>query len=246
MAQSGPGKIRIFNDFCGPSSYLALTAGTGPLNAFYSGGEGHADGTAGVALNNSLLSGVITLTSGATDADTTFIGTTIGFDAGLMGTIACETRVQMSATTAKEIFFGLTSILTTDEQLEDIVINSSATAVTIVADLAGFYFSNELTASLTDWHGIHGGGSTADGATVANQVLSSPVTVDEWQVLRLETDTNGTCRWYVNGKIKKTVVGAVSTTSNYAVCLAVADNSGAGATAECDYILATANRDWTV
>lgn len=248
MAQAGPGKIRLFNDFFGAHGWaVAGTADAEILGDFYAGGEGFEDADAGIADNASLLGGVVRITGANTDADTTFIGTGLSFDVGLMGTIVCETRVQMPDLDTKEVFFGLTSILTRDEQLEDIVINASATAVTCVADLAAFYFSDELTASATTWHGIHAGGSTADGATAANVTLSgSTVTAGEWQVLRLEADTNGTCRWYVDGDLKQTVSGAVSTTSDYAVCLAAAANTTELAIIDCDYILVTANRDWTV
>ncbi|MCH8168252.1 MAG: hypothetical protein IIC03_10050, partial [Proteobacteria bacterium] len=67
-----------------------------------------------------------------------------------------------------------------------------------------------------------------------------------WQILRLEVDTNGTVRWFVNGKLKQTVVGAASTTSNCAALLALACNGGGANTLEVDYLLAKANRDWTV
>lgn len=247
MSQSGPGQIRLFHDFYGVGTTLALTGDTAQLGDFYAGGEGFEDADAGIAVNNSLIGGVVTLTSANTDADTTFIGTTIGFDVALMGPLVLETRVQMPDLDTKEVFFGITSILTVDEQLEDIVINASATAVTCVADLAGFYFSNELTASATTWHGIHAGGSTADGATAANVTLSgSTVTAGEWQVLRLEVDPNGTVRWYVDGVLKQTVADAVSTTTDVAAVLAVAANTTELGIIECDYMLVEANRDWTV
>ena len=38
MAQSGPGKIRLFNDFFGVGDTLALTADTAELGDFYAGG----------------------------------------------------------------------------------------------------------------------------------------------------------------------------------------------------------------
>ena len=250
MSQSGPGGIHLFNDFFGIGDGVALTADTNNLGDFYGGGEGWEDADAGVALNSSLLGGVVTLTGANTDADTSFIGTGISFDVGLMGTIVLEARIQMPDVDTKEIFFGITSILSIDEQLEDIVINASATAVTCVADLAGFYFSDELTASATEWHGIHAGGSTADGATAADVNLGTAddagVTAGEWQVLRLEIDNNGTVRWTINGRLKKTVKGAVSTTTDVAVVMANAANTTELVITEIDYIMVDANRDWTV
>ena len=144
MPQSGEGRIRLFNDFCGVANTLALTADTAQLGDFYAGGEGFEDNDAGI-VGNSMLSGVVTLTSANTDADTSFIGTQICFDVALMAPIVLEARVQLPDLDNKEIFFGLTSILSVDEQLEDIVINASGTTITMPADLVGFYLSDELT-----------------------------------------------------------------------------------------------------
>ena len=244
MAQSGAGKIRLFNDFFGVSETLALTTDTAQLGDFYAGGEGFEDNDAGIA-GKDALSGVVTLTSANTDADTTFIGTHIGFDVGLMGPITLETRVQLPDLDTKEIFFGLTSILSVDEQLEDIVINASGTSITMPADLVGFYWSDELTDD-EDWHGIHNGGTTAGSTTTTAVDLDDDAVAGEWQVLRLEVAPNGTCRWYIDGVLKQTVEGAASTTTNMAVCLAAAANTTQLAIFDCDYIEVTANRDWTV
>lgn len=248
MVQAGPGKIRLFNDMAGGHA-LTSTVDALPLGDFYTGGEGHEDADAGVAPAN-FLSGAVSITSGNTDADTTFIGTGIMFDVGLMGTIVLETRIQVPDLDTKEIFFGITSILTFDEQLQDIIINSSGTAVTLVAELAGFYMSDELTVD-TQWHAPYTGGTAASaGATVADVNLGTAdgatITAGEWQILRMEIDTNGTVRWLVNGVQKQRVVGAVSTTTNFAAVLALGANTTELAIAQCDYLLVKANRDWTV
>ena len=244
MAQSGPGKIRLFNDFFGVGDTLALTADTAELGDFYAGGEGFEDADAGIA-GKDALSGVVTLTSGNTDADTTFIGTHIGFDVALMGAIVLETRIQLPDLDTKEIFFGLTSILSVDEQLEDIVINASGTTITMPADLAGFYLSDELTDD-EDWHGIHSGGTASASTTTTGVDLDDDAVAGEWQVLRLEVAINGTCRWLIDGELKQTVENAVSTSTDYAVVLAAGANTTQLNIFDCDYILVEANRDWTV
>ena len=244
MAQSGPGKIRLFNDFFGVGDTLALTADTAELGDFYAGGEGFEDADAGIA-GKDALSGVVTLTSANTDADTTFIGTHIGFDVALMGTIVLETRIQLPDLDTKEIFFGLTSILSVDEQLEDIVQNASGTTITMPADLAGFYLSDELTDD-EDWHGIHSGGTASASTTTTGVDLDDDAVAGEWQVLRLEVAINGTCRWYIDGELKQTVENAVSTSTDYAVVLAAGANTTQLNIFDCDYILVEANRDWTV
>ncbi|MAH47122.1 hypothetical protein CMI37_14945 [Candidatus Pacearchaeota archaeon] len=243
MAESGPGQIRLFNDFFGGEA-LATTLDAVNVGDFYVGGEGHEDADAGVATAN-LLSGAVAITSGNTDADTTFIGTGIAFDVALMAPIVLEARVQLPDLDTKEIFFGLTSILTQDEQLEDIVINASGTTLTIPAELAGFYLSDELTDD-EDWHGIHNGGSATASTTTTSVDLNDDAVAGEWQVLRLEVAPNGTVRWYIDGVLLQTVVGAVSTTTNFAVCLAAAANTTEFAIVHCDYLLVEANRDWTV
>ena len=242
--QSGAGKIRLFNDFFGVGDTLALTADTADLGDFYAGGEGFEDADAGIA-GKDALSGVVTLTSANTNADTTFIGTHIGFDVGLMGPIMLETRVQVPDLDDKEIFFGLTSILSVDEQLEDIVINASSSTITIPADVVGFYLSSQLDDD-EDWHAINAGGSASDSTTTTSVNLSDDAVAGEWQVLRLEVMPNGTARWYIDGVLKKTVSGAASTTSDYAVCLAAGANTTELVIFDCDYILVEANRDWTV
>jgi hypothetical protein len=245
MPQSGEGRIRLFNDFAGVAEVLASTTDTSQLGDFYSGGEGHEDADAGIA-GKDALSGVVTITSGNTDADTTFIGTHIGFDLALMGPITLEARVQLPDLDTKEIFFGLTSILSVDEQLEDIVINASATTITMPADLVGFYLSDELTTVAGDWHAINNGGTATATTTTTNGQLNNVAVAGEWQVLRLEVFSNGTALWYIDGVLKKTVTGAVSTSTNMAVCLAAGANTTQLSIFDVDYLLVEANRDWTV
>jgi len=244
MPQSGEGRIRLFNDFAGVGETLALTTDTAQLGDFFAGGEGFEDNDAGVA-GKDALSGVVTITSGNTDADTSFIGTHIAFDVALMGPIVLEARVQVPDLDDKEIFFGLTSILSVDEQLEDIVINASGTTITMPADLVGFYLSSELTDD-EDWHGIHNGGTTAGSTTTTAVDLNDDAVAGEWQVLRLEVSSNGTALWYIDGVLKQTVTGAASTTTNMAVCLAAAANTTELSIMDVDYLSVDANRDWTV
>ena len=242
--QSDNGRVRLFNDFCGVANTLALTADTAQLGDFYAGGEGFEDNDAGIA-GKDALSGVVTLTGANTDADTTFIGTQICFDVGLMGPITLETRIQLPDLDTKEIFFGLTSILSVDEQLEDIVINASGTSITMPADLVGFYLSDELTDD-EDWHGIYSGGTASASTTTTDVDLDDDAVAGEWQVLRLEVMPNGTCYWYIDGVLKQTVENAASTTTDYAVCLAAGANTTQLVIFDCDYLMVEANRDWTV
>ena len=74
MAQSGNGRIRLFNDFFGVGSMVASTSDPAsvfayPLGEFYGGGEGFEDSDAGFAPSTAApLSGAVTITSANTDA----------------------------------------------------------------------------------------------------------------------------------------------------------------------------------
>lgn len=243
--QSGPGKICLFNDFTGVANLVSETTDTIPLGDFYAGGEGIEDNDTGVVPSTTApLSGSITMTSGNTDADTTFVGTQIMFDVALMGPLVLETRLQLPDLDTKEVFVGFTSILTIDEQLEDIIINASATAFTCVADLCGLYLSSELTASATEWHTAYKGGSATAATTAASQTTGTAAVAGEWQVLRVEVDPNGDARFYIDGVLESSVTGATSTTSNMAAVVAFGANTTELVIGDIDYILVEANRDW--
>ena len=68
----------------------------------------------------------------------------------------------------------------------------------------------------------------------------------EFQVLRLEVAPNGTARWYIDGVLKQTKTGAVSTTTDLAVVALIEAKSAAIEYAYLDYVYVRANRDWTV
>ena len=67
----------------------------------------------------------------------------------------------------------------------------------------------------------------------------------EWDILRLEIAINGTARWYVNGVLKQTVSGAVSTSTDLAVLAMIETRAASNEYAWIDYIAIEANRDWT-
>lgn len=243
-AQSGVGKIRLFNDFCGASDGYSDDASSENLGDFIVGGEGIEDTTSGCAQPTSGgLSGVCRLSTGTTEHDTAFLGTGINFDVALMAPIIVEARVQFIDMDTKAAFIGLTSILTFDEQMSDIIDYSAVTTVTLTAELAGFFLSSEFTEDEM-WHMVYKGGTTT-GETDTEEIEGVDAVYGEWQILRLEVDPSGTARWYIDGDLKQTVEGAVSTTTDFAVCCGIYNNGTAEATVmDVDYLLVTANRDW--
>ena len=105
-----------------------------------------------------------------------------------------------------------------------------------------------MSAELTDdedWHGVYNGGTTTGETTSTNVDLDDDAVAGDFQVLRLEVDSNGTARWYIDGDLKQTVTGAVSTSTDLAVLLMVEAKGSAIEAMDVDYVLIETNRDWT-
>ena len=242
------GRIEIFEDFTGPEWIIAETAASGAIGAFRIVGQGVADTDAGVLINETLLNGVATMTSpNASDNDSVGLVTGTMFDVALMGTIVAECRVQFADLDTKEFFFGFSDLNTDVHSMEGVLIHGASTTVTLTAsDLVGFLLSSELTDD-EDWHMVYNGGTTTGETTSTSIDADDDAVAGEWQILRLEIAPNGTARWYIDGVLKQTQAGAVSTTTNLAMnCMLEIKGTGSNETADIDYIYISANRDWTV
>ncbi len=250
MAEAGPGKLRLFNDFAGPEQLGTLTATTHYIGQFRVVGEGFADSTVGmVGLESDGLSGVIQVEAGATDQDSTGFVTSKMFDVALMSPIVMETRVRFTDLATKEFFFGLSDVNEDDVALEsDIIGRTGNTTIGLTSsNLVGFFFDAEFTASAR-WHGVFNGGTTTGQTTSTNvelTIAANDMVAGDFDVLRLEIDPNGDARWWVNGILRQSIAGAVSTTTDLALNWLIG-GKGANELADADYILATASRDWTV
>jgi len=254
-AQSGVGRIRLFEDFFNVLDQSDISDNTetmdmssiGPFSVF---GEGLIEIDAGITAQHA-LSGVGRLSTTDVDDDGTAVGTYNCFDVGLMAPIILEARVQMPDLDTKRVFFGLTDATGGDGKKDlsiedDIVAATTLTFTPVASDYVGFYLSSEMTDD-EDWHTIFRGGSSAmtSGATSASYDVDDDAVAGEWQILRLEVDPNGTARWYIDGDLKKTQEGACSTSVDMGVVLGVEVVSGTTTEfLDVDYLLVEANRDW--
>ena len=248
MAQSGYGKISIFEDFLAGEDIVAATAvgrafGGSGLRVI---GQGSEDTDSGITVGESDgLNGVGILTT--TNEDAHSIGLTTGkvFDVGKMAPINIECRVQFPDLDTKAFYFGLTDVNGDTAILEGENLVASGTSLTLSAsDLCGFLIDAEATDD-EDWIMVYNGGTTSGETTIANIDADNDAVAGEWDVLRLEVSINGTARWYVNGVLKQTVTGAVSTSTDLAVLAMIEARSAAIEYAWIDYIAIEANRDWT-
>lgn len=243
-AQSGCGKVRLFNDLIS-GDVIANTGTVRQLGDFRIFGDGIAEADAAVAtIGSDELSGVGRLTTTNEDKHATCIGTPLILDVALMAPIVVEARVRFAALTAKHAFIGIADTVGDDLSLEDDMMLGATTTLTLTAsDLCGFYYSSDLTDS-ADWHMAYNGGTTTGETTSTSVDANDDAVAGEWQILRLEIDPNGDARWYIDEDLKQTVEDAVSTTVDVGVVCGVEANSTTIATMDVDYLLVEANRDW--
>ena len=162
-----------------------------------------------------------------------------------MAPINIECRVQFPDLDTKAFYFGLTDVNDDTTILEGNNLVASGASLTLSAsDLCGFLIDAEATDD-EDWIMVYNGGTTSGETTIANIDADNDAVAGEWDVLRLEVSINGTARWYVNGVLKQTVEGAVSTSTDLAVLAMIEARSAAIEYAWIDYIAIEANRDWT-
>ena len=250
IVQGEVGRIRMFEDFLGAEVPIALTTDAENVGQFVIGGEGIEQGTTyggAPLLTSAGNNGVVALSTDDENLDTIAIKSGIVFDVGLMGPLVLETRVNFDDLTAKAAFIGFSDTCADDVDLaSDIIDYSAVTTVSyVVSNLCGFYLSSEFT-DHEDWHAVYKGG-TATAVTATGSIdLDSDAVAGDFQILRLEVDSDGTARWYIDGVLLKTLEGAMSTTADMCAVVAVTCNDADPAVMNVDYVLVTANRDWTV
>ena len=161
-----------------------------------------------------------------------------------MSPFVMEFRVRFTDLDTKTFYVGLTDVNDDTAILEGGNLHGATATLTLTAsDLCGFYLSAELTEDEM-WHCVYNGGSTTGATASANVQSGVDAVAGEWDILRLEVDPNGTARWFINGVLKQTVAGAVSTTTDLAVICMVEAKGAAIETVDVDYGMVKANRDW--
>lgn len=248
VAQSGRGKICLWDDFCGPEIPVAnaVAYGTSAGGCNYYLGDFRVTGDLGETdtgvVGLSKASGYVRVSGNNEDGKGVAIGTEAVFSPTLNGTLVLETRLERAAVTAGVVFAGF-GALNADDVAEPIT--ATGTTLTYVDTVvAGFLLDSQLTASAV-WHMPYIGG-TATSQTDSTQVVSTVTAVAaESDILRVEIDRNGDARWYINGDLAQSVTGAVSTTTLLAGLVGCWGTTTTAASVDVDYLLVEASRDWT-
>lgn len=251
MAQSGPGIIEIFEDFLGPEVQVAAnmehSSATGALwnlGQLTIKGQNLDQTDAGAAAVEDGLNGVIYLTSsGTAGGDSIFVCTETCLKPSVNAPMILEVRCETSALTARRIFVGFCDDC--DDAQTTIVSGTTATLTYTEGDVAGFLFDSGLTTDV-EWHYVHSGGTTTAVTTSTDLNSGVAPVAGDMDVLRVEIDNNGTARWFINGELKKTLAGAVSTSVVFAAVAGVTSTATTATDFSLDYFLLRAARDWTV
>tara|TARA_Y100000593_G_scaffold57363_1_gene106718 strand:- start:239 stop:988 length:750 start_codon:yes stop_codon:yes gene_type:complete len=248
MAQSGYGRIKIFEDFLAGEDIVAETAATRSFGSegLRVIGQGIEVNDSGITVGESDgLNGVGILTTTNEDAHSCGLTTGKIFDVGKMAPINIECRVQFPDLDTKAFYFGLTDVNDDTTILEgNNLVAASGTLTLSASDLCGFLIDAEATDD-EDWIMVYNGGTTTGETTIANIDADEDAVAGEYDILRLEVAPNGTARWFINGALKQTVEGAVSTTTDLAVLAMIETRAASNEYAWIDYIAIEANRDWT-
>lgn len=248
MAQTGYGRVDIFEDFLGGEDIVANTAATRSYGG--SGlrvlGQGIAETDSGIVAGETDANNGVGILTTTNEADHSCgVATSQSFVVGKMGTIVAECRVQFPDLDTKEFYFGLSDENEDAENLQGSTIHGETTTITLSAsNLCGFLLSAELTDD-EDWHMVYNGGTTTGETDSTNIDADVDAVAAEYDILRIEVAPNGTARWYINGVLKQTKTGAVSTTAELCVIAMVEAKTAAIEYAWIDYIAIEANRDWT-
>ena len=248
MAESGYGRIRYLFDFLGAEIPVAGTgayAGAGTagykLGEFKVVGDLAENDTGIVSLAKT--NGWARISGNDEDGKGIAVATEVIFSPALNGTLAVEARVELPALTTRSVYLGFVNVIA-DDVAEPVT--STGTTLTLVAsDLCGFVLDSQLT-DAADWHMVYNGGSLTGETTSGNVDADEDAVAATSQVLRLEIDTNGTARWYIDGNIKQTKENAVSTTVLQGALFGCWGTTSTAADADIDYLAVEAERDWTV
>lgn len=168
------------------------------------------------------------------------------FSPGTNGPLSVEVRLKMP-TVADAMSVGFATLIATVDEIVDADTWDGGTA-----DGAAFVLDDGAT-DTNSWYAVTGTASAVSTRAIISTDYDP--TSDEWQVLRVEINGDGSVNFYAadelgvgNGGLELVAshtAGSVSTTALVYPYVYVAANSGT-ATLDVDYFHFTANRNWNV
>ena len=216
------GEVRFFDDFLGDTFSTfdwTVTANDG--------------GDAAVIVEHE--NGIMEFNNDGTDGDIiNMFGAEI-WQPNVQGTVVFEARVKLVTSITQGLFIGLSDENDADEMPADL---NGGTLTITAADCVGFLYDSEEG---SNWYIVS---QKASAAGTQTSCAVGP-TLATYQTFRIVVETNGDCRFFIDGdEITETNVArtaAVTTSVQY--CPAVAQlASGTAADVHIDYVMVKAGR----
>lgn len=248
MAQAGPGKVRMWNDFCGPEIPVATNVAYGTtaggcnyyLGDFSVKGELEQTDIGIVALG--VVSGAVRVGEADGNGKGVALVSELVFSPTLQGPVILEARVQMQALTTRSIFVGFCGTIADD--IAEPLTTSTTTHTLTAADLCGFVFDSQASAS-TAWHACYNGGTRTGETVSANTTTGIIAVAGEWDILRVEMYADATAKYWINGVLESEVATAIDPDILQGAIVGAWATASVDSDIDVDYILVDANRDWT-
>lgn len=214
------GEVRLFDDFLGTTYDQYMWA------------ENHGDGTANIS---EIENGVFLFDNDGTDGDKINLMGAAIWQPSVQGTIVFEARVRLVTSILQGVFIGLSDEVTNETPAD---IDGGTTLATDADDVVGFVYESDKG---SDWYVITSK-AQADGALTDTTI--GP-TKDVYQTFRIVVETNGDCRFFIDGD-EITASGAArkaAITTSVQFCPAIAQlANNTAADVHVDYVLMKAGR----
>ena len=253
MPRGTVSRTTVWTDFLGPDN--DLTWGSGTV---------HVDGWGFASVNEGSFEwtidepgGIIAVTTDTGDNDNG------AFFAGSFqpsnGGCEMECRFKFGSATLDAVYAGFAETLALGTP---VMPAEFATASLTVNGSGGMYgLLHDPDASTNDFRAVAGDGGTTTGSLVSGASVAAgiraneTIAADEWYIVRVEIDSDGTARLYIGHDggldadlklVAEYETSAITATDQLYAVLMVENRSSAASLLEVDYLWAQGNRDWTV
>lgn len=190
----------------------------------------------GSAALTGAINGAVRLTTGAADDDDLDLATTLGWNAAL----ACGVEIRLKAADVTAAAFCIGFSDATGEAADKVAIDfsNSGALVTTATDAVCFVLDPDKTANATYVH-LCSVKNNTDGTPVNTGVV--PV-VDTYNTYRIEFDSSGNVKAYIDGNLVGSLTSAITTTVGLCVYIGCINREAAANAWDVDYVRAWQRR----
>ena len=246
MPQGSFGRIVAFNDFLGGYEDITWAASSVDLG----GGLyiiSHEEGTIQKVVDEP--GGVIQLLTDTGDDDNVALISSPLQPAD--GGVALEARIKVADDMSNTaLFVGFSEPMLAAAPVMPAEFATTTMTYNGSGGIAGFSYDSDATTN--DFRFCAGDGGAATAGAGNGTAASQTITADEWYLIRVEIDVNGTARGWISHdtneefKLVATFKEAVTPGDNFYPVVMCENRTGAALEFEIDYVFAEGWRDWSV